>query len=296
MTTFSERYGYKAKHSIDPIIEDAPDWLILGFNLEILDKYMSDSNRALPSRHQLSVAVAYQFHRGGYPTHDDVHDYNYLSYFVEEQWNHFYDLIELLGEKIREAYRNNMGNIFYRSQDEEQTGEDESFKRYQYDINSFFIKNSVGWRLADDGLLKRDISVEMQEMLEQVEKETDLYQPVKEHLDKAKRFTTQRPLDPENSIKEIASALESLARIYYPDGKTLGAAIDLMKKEKVIPPTLAIMIDKFYGFASEAPNVRHGASVPSTVTLLDAEFCLFAGAAMLRYLNKILSEKSNLSL
>jgi hypothetical protein len=109
--------------------------------------------------------------------------------------------------------------------------------------------------------------------------------PAREHYQKAIRYMVERgEIDPENVIKEITSAVESVGRVYYPKAKTLGDAATEMKRQKSIPPLLISLIEKFYGYASSEPAVRHGAPVPSRVALADAEFCFHVGTALIRYI------------
>jgi hypothetical protein len=304
MTSFSQRYGYSPNRPLNPILEETPDWLYLGFEMSLLDKYTSEHNSARPSYHQLALTIAYEFRLGGYSFEDHENAWNYIYSFMHDKWYRFYDFIELLGEKLRELDKRDeeiqsqfqAPRFNHNSFSTADRSQPNHFTSYHEDLNNFFIENNVGWRMNFDGFVKRELPVELKEQFEQVEQEVDQYQPVKEHLAKAKGFVTQRPLDPENSIKEIASALESLAMIYYPKESTLGAAAKIMGREKIIHGSMASLISIFYGFASDAPNVRHGSSDPSNLTITDAEFCLFAGTAMLGYLNKKLIEKSDQSL
>jgi len=91
-------------------------------------------------------------------------------------------------------------------------------------------------------------------------------------------------IDPENSIKEIVSTVESIGRVLYPKASTLGDVVKEMRRENVLPQHLVSVIEKFYSYANAEPAVRHGAPVPSKVVLDDAEFCLHLGAALISYL------------
>jgi len=83
----------------------------------------------------------------------------------------------------------------------------------------------------------------------------DLYQPVRNHLEKALKHYSKRPqADYLNSIKESISALESLARIILEDPKaTLG---DLTKKLSV-RSAFQQGISKLYGWTSDEGGIRH---------------------------------------
>ena len=100
---------------------------------------------------------------------------------------------------------------------------------------------------------------------------------------KAVKYSTVRPLDSENSIKEITCAIESIGRVMYPKA-TLGRVVKEMKKENLLPQHLITLIENFYVYASAEPSVRHGNPLTSSVAIDDAEFCLHVGAAIIHYL------------
>src|SRR5262249_52766935 len=110
------------------------------------------------------------------------------------------------------------------------------------------------------------------------------FEPARVHYRKACRYVLQHPADPENAIKEVVSAVESVGRELHPGTATLGDVIKQMKKTRALPALLISMMEKFYAYASDEPAVRHGSSVGSSVQMADAEFCLHVGGAFLRYL------------
>ncbi|HED4205922.1 TPA: hypothetical protein R4288_005104, partial [Enterobacter cloacae subsp. cloacae] len=83
--------------------------------------------------------------------------------------------------------------------------------------------------------------------------------------------------DPENSIKESISAIESMCRTYYSAASTLGEVLKLMRKENTISPMLLTVIEKFYAYTNAEPAVRHGSNKVSSV-----EFVLHISAAFIR--------------
>jgi hypothetical protein len=91
------------------------------------------------------------------------------------------------------------------------------------------------------------------------------FSPAAKHYQKSIDFIHSRPIDPENAIKEIVSAVESVGRTIYPSAKTLGDVIKEMRGEQVFPQMLLGMMEKFWVYANSQPAVRHGASTPSTV-------------------------------
>jgi hypothetical protein len=111
----------------------------------------------------------------------------------------------------------------------------------------------------------------------------DELQPARVQYQKALRFLTQHPTDPENSIKEIVSALESVARIVFPEASTLGDALKVARKSGFLPPMLVTVLEKYYAYANAEPAIRHGAPQNSTVQRMDAEFAFHIGVAAIRY-------------
>ena len=118
----------------------------------------------------------------------------------------------------------------------------------------------------------------------------DRFEAGRIHLIKARRFLSERPLDPENSIKEVVSGLESVGRAIYPRTSTLGDVTKELRKSG-FPPPMAQLIEKFWAFASSEPGVRHGGVEPPEITLNDADFCLYVGTALMQYLIRV-SENS----
>lgn len=111
----------------------------------------------------------------------------------------------------------------------------------------------------------------------------DRFEAARIHLAKARRFLSERPLDPENAIKEVTSALESVGRTIYPKASTLGKVPKEMRKAG-FPPLMAELIERFWAFASAEPGVRHGGIDVPQADLDDADFCLYVGTALMKYL------------
>lgn len=112
----------------------------------------------------------------------------------------------------------------------------------------------------------------------------DKFEPARRHYQKAIQYTLGTQSDPENAIKEVTSAIESVGKSFYTKTTTLGDVVKEMRKDNTWPSHLVSMIEKYYAYASSEPAVRHGSAVSSRVLLSDAEFCLHVGAAIIRYL------------
>ncbi|MFT6909747.1 MAG: hypothetical protein ACJAS1_006474 [Oleiphilaceae bacterium] len=99
---------------------------------------------------------------------------------------------------------------------------------------------------------------------------------------KARSFILSPSKDPENSIKESVSAVESVCKTIYPNCATLGDSLKKMKKEKLISPMLITVFEKFYAYTNAEPAVRHGSDKMSGVDEMDAELALHMSAAFIR--------------
>ena len=195
---------------------------------------------------------------------------------VSCDWYHFYDFVEKVGKCLQdaEAWRLDEDWII-------------SFgsKQYIQAVNSLFKEENVSWRLDLNSDFIREIPAAFEKVLKKTESSlTHKYEPARSHYIKAVRYIYNRPIDPENAIKEIVCALESVGKILYPGNATLGDVIKSLRKADPIPPKLIPIIDKFYTFANSEHGIRHGGTNNSSIQLQDAEFCLHVGVALIRYL------------
>jgi hypothetical protein len=104
------------------------------------------------------------------------------------------------------------------------------------------------------------------------------------HYQKAAGYLHRHPIDEANSIKEIVSAIETVARTIDPKAATLGDAIKKLRKNPNFNPQLLDGLEKLYGYANRTPLVRHGHAEGSKPTVDEAELLLLSGAAYIRYL------------
>lgn len=151
--------------------------------------------------------------------------------------------------------------------------------------NELFSEERVGWRLNGKSELEKHIPTALSKRLTATDGSlSDKFEPARRHYQKAIQYTLGTQPDPENAIKEVTSAIESVGRILYPSTSTLGDVVKEMRKQRRWPSHLVTMIEKYYAYASSEPAIRHGGTVSSQVLLADAEFCLHVGAAIIRYL------------
>jgi hypothetical protein len=100
------------------------------------------------------------------------------------------------------------------------------------------------------------------------------------HMEKALQFMTVEPQDAANAVKEAICAVEGLARIVAGDATaTLGDLIGRFKSQGKLNPALAKALEALWGFASNSPGVRHGATSGVTVTSEEAEFVIGSSRA-----------------
>ena len=200
------------------------------------------------------------------------------------EWYQFYDFVELVARELKTAEERHVFDTDWL----ERFG----FENYRRKVNDLFVQERIGWRLNGRGELVRELPAVLQKRVEAAEQRlVDEYSPAREHYRKAHKFLVERPADPENTIKEIVSAVESVARVAFPRASTLGDALKEMRKANEAPRGLISVVEKFYAFASAEPAVRHGAPVSSSIQLLDAELAFHIGIALIRYLVDLRGEQ-----
>jgi hypothetical protein len=274
MTRFSRRFGYDPNIPKQPIFEDAPQSLRTGYLNDVL------KDCAVPMQSPLHPVKLGERLYGLLRTDIDSDLYripwDWLKSMVREvQWFIFYDFVEIVGKELRECElsRDAVWLKIY------------GFATYRSKVNNLFSEDGIGWRLSEDCQLVRDIPKPLSSRMSEIsEALKDDNQAARAHYGKAILYATGIHADPENAIKEITSAVESIGIRFYPNASTLGDVVKEMRKEAQLPQQLVSMIDKFYAYASSEPAVRHGGAVPSRVVLADAEFCLHVGGALIRYL------------
>ncbi len=292
MPTFSKRYGYNPQNQSEPVLEDAPIWTRSGYVDQILDpftfidddlRYENKEGRPLGIKAliktictQLRKDIDYSSATDSWYCRDYLH-----GLVKDSEWYQFYDIVEMVAREVRGVENYWQGNVALHGNQIAIFG----FKSYLSLVNDLFASDNIGWRLDSQGLLIREFPEPLARRIDSVRTDlVDEFEPARVHYDKAVRYANTRPIDPENSIKEIVSATESLGRVLFPQANTLGDVVREMRKANALPQHLVSVIEKFYAYACAEPAVRHGAPVPSRVVVDDAEFCLHMGAALIRYL------------
>jgi hypothetical protein len=106
------------------------------------------------------------------------------------------------------------------------------------------------------------------------------------HLDKAlSMLSDKKNPDYRNSIKESISAVESLVKVIaQKPGAELSSAIDRIKGQIKIHPSLEQGFKKIYGYTSDEGGIRHAMMDESICDFEDAKFMLISCSAFINYL------------
>lgn len=282
---FSERLGY-VQDDRPEVFEDAPAELRFYFTDKILppltyidkdSRYKNITNAPLGSKFLIEdlCSTLKQVPDSNYT--DSWHCNEILTELIKVcEWYYFYDIVERIGTLIIQMQKWYTDNIEWNSKF--------GIETYIFNINDMFKKFKIGWRLDDNCILQKNTPLEFLEKENNISKNlVSKYEAARKQFNKATQFIRRFPLDPENSIKEIVSSVESVARIKYPSAKTLGDAVKCMRRDG-LPPLLLDVIEKYYGFANAEPGVRHGGRTTSNIAIEEAELCLHFGMAIIRYL------------
>lgn len=287
MTKFSSRYGYDPKDAKAPTLEEAPEWLRIGYINGILERLIYvDQDTRYTNKEDCPLGTKRLIENYCLLLRREPEEAYYDSWYCIDSlkgllqdvpWYSFYDFVELAAKKLREQEEYRMDDAWVSKF---------GVAKYIKQVNDLFEEEKIAWRLNSNCELIREIPIAYATALEGAEKALSLnkFEPAREHYQKAVRYIYRRPLDPENGIKEIVSAVESIGKTLYSGTATLGDVIKALRKDDRLPQMLVSVIEKFYTFANAEPAIRHGGTVLSKVSLDDAEFSLHVGVALIRYL------------
>jgi hypothetical protein len=275
--SFSSRYGYAPDLPGEPIVEDAPKGMRFHFFKRVLQavtyvdgdsRYANEDAKPLGIKRLGEDLFAIAGEEPPPTLSDSWFCYDEVKQLLQSvEWFTFYDFVEHIGKRLLRRDR-------------------EWFPPYQKGVNQVFKFAGVAWRLMDDSTLVRERPEEIQAEFAEAEQSLEAeFPPALAAFRKARRFLEVMPLDPENAIKEIVSAIESVGRTIYPGTATLGDVVKEMRKSG-FPQMMVTIIEKFYAFASATPAVRHGGPSMSGIELADADFCLHVGTALINYILK----------
>jgi len=286
-SSFSKRFGFDPRRNREPILEDAPGWLRIGYingilnDLTFIDRdsrFVNNDLRPLGIKSQYEKICAFimvnpdQSYTDSWACADVLNDE-----IKKVPWYNFFDIVEFVGNQLKDI---SMYDVFGTEPDPQYT-----FLHYRDSVNDLFENANVGYRLNDESRLFRSLPGPLAQRVESTgERLKDGLEPARVHYAKARRYIFEHPLDPENGIKEIVSCLESVGRKRFPTASTLGDVVKELNKEGKLPKQLVTVIEKFWVFSCAEPGVRHGSTANPSTHLRDAEFCFHVGVALVRYL------------
>jgi hypothetical protein len=207
--------------------------------------------------------------------YDNQNSWSALTGHLKDcNWPEFYDFVELVG------------NLLQKADDDGPFDETEHFKAYQTKVNALLHEDGIGWSLNDKSELHRQIPKSLAKRLTETEAQlTERFANARVHYKKAGSYLYQHPIDEANSIKEIVSAIECVARVIAPRAATLGDAIKVLRKDSKYSTHLLDALERLYVYSNATPLVRHGhVKVAKRPLLAEAELSLHTGAAFIRYL------------
>lgn len=269
-----------SKGKIIQIVEDAPIPTRIGYIKGILPKFIGvDGGYRDPRQQPLEIIEVH--HAFIALTRKDMNPWEYdntseldaLTCHIKGCiWGEFYDFTELVGR------------LLITKKNADPSDNTEHFKCYQNLVNELFKDDNIGWSLNDRAELIRQIPKFLAQRIETTESLlTDGFDTARLHYQKSLRYLHQYPIDEANSIKEIVSAIESVAKGHFPKASTLGQAVKFMRKDKRYAPLLVDALEKLYAYSNATPLVRHGHTEKSRLNLYEAELALLLGVAFIRY-------------
>ena len=265
------------------ILDDAPRKTRIGYIKGILGEIVGTAARYSPRTAPLDTQETHQAFIALIRDEADPWDYDNSSEWTALtdhlktcEWTEFYDFVELVGKLLQ------------KKDDDHPFDETEYFKSYSTKVNALFQEDGIGWGLGD----KSELTRKTPRLLgtrgaSAVAALNDEFAPARIHYQKATTYLYQHPLDEANSIKEIVSAIESIARTIVPKAPTLGDAIKALRKDARFSSHMLDALEKVYVYANATPQIRHGHAKAGHPLLAEAELAHTLGIAYILYLIKV---------
>ena len=111
-----------------------------------------------------------------------------------------------------------------------------------------------------------------------------------------KLLSDKKNPDYENSIKESISAVEALCCQIIGEKKTLGDALNYLKKYIIdMHPSMLEAMKKLYGYTSDASGIRHSTMDFTNAKIEDARYMLVICSAFINYVIEKLEVSNEIS-
>lgn len=263
------------------IFEDAPRKTRIGYLKLVLPEFVGTTTRGYGQRaHPLDPQETHEKFIALIRDESETWDYDRESstaalteHLKGCDWPEFYDFIELVGQLLK------------KQDDEIPFGDTEYFEAYAKKVNALLQEDGIGWHLSDKSELTRQIPRPVAKRAEAArEALKDKFAPARVHYQKATDYLYRHPIDEANSVKEIVSAVESVARAVEPKATTLGGAINLLQRDPRFSKYLLDGLEKLYVYSNATPQVRHGHPAAGQPSLEEAELAHAVGVAYILYL------------
>lgn len=279
---FSARLAANSKRLL--VLEDAPRPLRVGYIKGVLGKFVGETNyirqrreQPLDTRETHLAFIALIREEADPWDFDNESTWGALSHHLKDcNWSEFYDFVELVGSLLLEK------------DDEIPFDETCDFKNYQSQVNALLAEDGIGWTLNEKSELVRAHPKVLADGLAAAQQKLgSKFEQARAHYLKAAHYLHRHPIDEANSIKEIVSAVESVARTLEPKAATLGDAIKRLKRNPKFSASLLDPLEKLYAYSNGTAAVRHGHSTGAGPSVADAELALLIGVGYIRHLIEV---------
>jgi hypothetical protein len=277
---FSLRFARKSGEK-SLVLEDAPKPTRIGYIKGVLTDFVGNSGNYGRRKEPLD---AYETHEKFCALiRDEANPWDYdnenswmslTAHLKGCTWLEFYDFVEMVGKHLTEV-----------DQDPFITSTQFWFKAYQTRLNALLEEDGIGWSLNDAGELHRQMPKALEQRVVAASSSlSGRYDAARGHYQKSLAYLYKHPIDEANAVKEIVSALESVAKVIAPGSATLGSAIKAIRKRPGVPKYLMDSVEKLYVYSNDTPMIRHGHVTTEMLTVAEAELAVHIGIAFIRYL------------
>ena len=283
---FSARL-HAGKHPRTLVFEDAPRKTRIGFIKTVMPEFFQSSSTGYGTRQPtLDARSAHEAFIALIRDESETWDYDpesssaaLAAHLKSCEWPEFYDFVEL------------MGQLLLKKDEDVPFGEGDCFERYAKKVNALLHEDGIGWVLDSKSHLARQVSKQSSKRAAAARDVlVDRFAPARVHFQKATEYLYRHPVDEANSIKEIISAVESVARVVAPGASTLGDALKALRRTGACSSLLLDSLEKLYAYSNATPQVRHGHPSSGAPSLPEAELAYSIGIAFIIYLAAVHAE------